>query len=291
MLAFQGFRVVSFSRAYFDLYWETVPSNDDPQDWQFFVERSEAEASGYAVLAGPLIDQYFLRDDSVHTRNEYRPWFYRIRAFNPRTGAEVYSDVADSVGPADLLGEEVTRVETIVWKEYAGIALWVFPRRTFGQFCPSCYDARLGKSTEANCEVCWGTRFSGGYHRPVKTFGQISQPTVENVITVSDHIQPFSSQLTCPPSPTIRPGDLVIDARNWRWSVLKQDASTRLGVDVRQIVTLFKVEPGDIKDRIPLRIDTAVEELRGPRNFNNPQDIEAAHEVDMSSFDEIFGFR
>lgn len=289
MISFRDIKVVSFSREYFDVYWEIAPTTDDLQEWQFFVERSEAGASGYEVLAGPLVDQFYLRDNSVHTRNESRTWFYRVRAYHPREGYELISGVADIGGPADLLAEEVIRVETIVWKEYAGTALWLFPRRTFGQKCPNCYDSVLGKSTMADCEVCWGTDYSGGYHRPVKTWGQVQPTALQDEHSVEDHRQPFGGSLTCPPSPTIRPGDLVITSNNSRFKVTAQNSTQRLGVDVRQIITLFKVEPGAVEDKIPLSVDAAVEEVRGSRNFTNPQNLEAAGDVDMSSAAELLG--
>ena len=289
MIAFQDMKVVSFSREYFDIYWEIEPTTDDLQEWQFFVERSEAEASGFEAVAGPLVDQFYLRDNSVHTRNEIRTWFYRVRALHPREGYEILSPVADIGGPADLLAEEVTRVQTVVWREYAGTAFWVFPRRTFGQRCPACFDEVLGKVSEANCEVCWGTGFSGGHHRPVKTWGQVQPTAIKEEVSVEDHRQPEAGQITCPPSPTIRPGDLVVTANNGRFLVTVQDSSQRLGVDVRQTITMHKVEPGAVEDKIPLNVDSAVEEVRGPRNFTNPHNLEDAHDVDMGSYGELLG--
>lgn len=289
MLAFSDFRVVSFTREFFDLHWEIEPTLDDIQEWEFYVDRSESEAGSWTEIAGPLIDQFFLRDNTVAAYNDIRTWFYRVRAHHVREGFDVVSDTADQGGPIDLMGAEVTRVETLVWKEHNGVALWVFPRRTFGQRCPSCYDDVLQKVTEADCELCWGTGFTGGYHRPIKTWGQVQPSEIRQHVSTEDHKQPITGNITCPPSPTIRPGDLIVDARNWRWVATAQDATTRLQVDVRQIVPVFKVEPGQIEDHVPLRVDAAVEELRGPRNFSNPQDLEAANSVDLSDLDDLLG--
>ena len=123
----------------------------------------------------------------------------------------------------------------------------------------------------------------------MKTWGQVQPTAIKEEVSVEDHRQPEAGQITCPPSPTIRPGDLVVTANNGRFLVTVQDSSQRLGVDVRQTITMHKVEPGAVEDKIPLNVDSAVEEVRGPRNFTNPHNLEDAHDVDMGSYGELLG--
>lgn len=281
MIKFRQFRVRSFSLEYFDLYWEIEPTQMDLQEWDFYVERSEVENGDWPVLAGPLVDQYYLRDNTVHARSETRTWFYRIRAVHRLEGWEVTSEVQDVFGPEDLIAAEIIRSQYVMFREHAGYACWVFNRRTFGQTCPSCYDPRLGKRTDEQCQVCWGTGFSGGYHRPVKFWGRLSRSDVEDLISLDDRRVPVYGSLDTSPSPDIRPHDLVIDAQNNRFVAVRVGGPTRLGVSVRQTLTLTKVERGSVEDLIPLNIDLAAEELRAPRNFTNPQNLDEARDVDL----------
>lgn len=288
MVKFRSLRVRSFSLEYFDLNWEIESTLEDTQDWAFYVQRSEAESGDWNDLAGPLFDQFFLRDNTVHTKSETRTWFYRIKAVHQIQGWEVYSETSDVFGPQSLPAAEIIRNEHVLFREHAGIACWLFARRTFGQRCPSCWDPRLQKRTDEQCEVCWGTGFSGGYHRPVKFWGRLTKTDMTDDVHTDDKRQPVYGQLELNPSPTAKPHDLIIDAQNGRYVVTSISETSLLGVTVRQILKMTKVEKGAIADAVPLLVDTATEELRAPRNFTNPQNLDAARDTDLETVLQVW---
>ncbi len=279
MIEFSSVSVFGLAVDYYDIHWELKPHSSSIADWQFFVERSETEGGPFEVIAGPLYDQYDLRDNDVYTLNQLRTWFYRVRACRPHDGREVVSDVADAEGPEDLIAAEIIRAEYVMWREYAGTAHWVFKKRTFGQRCPACFNSIIGAVTTPNCEVCWGTGFAGGYHRPIKIWGQSFSDDVQMVRTPQDQSAPSYGTFTGPPSPDITIGDIIVDSRGKRFSVVQLGGSTRLGVTVRQTAQLSPIERSQIVHKIPLNIDTSVELLRAPRNFTNPHNLSAAQDT------------
>lgn len=277
MISFSGIKVRSFAVNYYDVYWTLDPHNDDIQEWQFFVDRSSVENGEFQQIAGPLVDQYYLRDNIVHTLSQARTWFYRVRAVRIVDGYEIVSDHSDADGESDLICDEIVRNEYIMWREFSGIAIWLFAKRTFGQRCPACWNPRLGKTTTASCEVCWGTGYSGGYHRPVKIWGEIQGSGDFQVHRTPEDQRPISGGMFVgPPSPDVAIGDLLVDARNRRWLVTAIGGSMRLGVTVRQQHVVVPVERSQIQFKVPLKIDTETEELRGARNFTNPQNLDSA---------------
>jgi len=276
MISLTRVRVTGFSRRYLDVDWEIAPTNDDLQEWQFFVERSEAEAGPFQVVAGPLVDRYYVRDNSTPQISLNRLLFYRVRAVNQHRGVEVLSEVADREGREDLIAAEIGSLETMLFEEFVGTLTWLFVRRTFGQRCPQCWDSVLGKKTSDSCPTCFGTGFSGGYHYPVQFFAQIDKaPRVTQATTQHTH-QQMTCGFRCPGSPRVSPDDLIVDAKNRRYRVMTLAPTSRLGVDVHQEGQLIELQPGSVEDAIELRVEHRTLALANHRNFTNPHSPEDA---------------
>jgi len=269
-------RVTGFSRRYLDVDWEIAPTNDDLQEWEFYVERSEAEAGPFLEIAGPLVDRYYVRDNTAPQVALNRLLFYRVRAVNKSRRYEFYSDVVDREGREDLIAAEIGSLETMLFEEHVGTLTWLFVRRTFGQRCPQCWDDVLGKKTSDQCPTCFGTGFSGGYHYPVEFHAQIDKaPRVTQSSTQLSH-QQMTCGFRCPGSPRVSPDDLVIDFRNRRYRVVSVAPTSRLGVEVRQEGQLLELQPGSIEDAVELKVEARALALAAYRNFTNPHSPEEA---------------
>lgn len=286
MIKLRNIRTLSFELDYMDVLWEVEPTTEDIQEYQFFVERSEAEAGPWLQIAGPLVDQYRFRDNAVPTiTTNARVLFYRVRVLHLPTSRSDYSPPVDQEGPISLHAQEMVRLERVLFEEFVATKCWVFPRRTFGQHCPNCFDPVLDKVIDDACPTCWGTGFSGGYHYPIAFWGQIDAPEQTEQVTLEDHRRVLYYQLRCGPSPALRPMDLVIDHQNRRYRIIAVSGTARLGVSVRQEVRMVQIQRGSIEDKIPLRVDTEGLKPFPERVFTNPHSLESS-EPDI---DTIFG--
>lgn len=292
MIKLKNTRVVSFSRDHQDVYWEIEPTNEDIQEYEFFVERSEAEAGPFDVIAGPLIDRYYFRDSDVHLISTTRVYFYRIRARHLPSGREEVTGEFDRWGEEDLLALEMIRRARLLFEEHAGTKMWVFPRRTFGMRCPQCWNPVLGKRVQDSCPTCFNTGFSGGYHHPTRFWGQINDPEDAEQVTLEDHRQVKYFNLRTIASPYIKPLDLLVDHNNRRYRIVSGGGTTKHGVGVSAILRLVEIQKGSIEDTVPLRIDAAEEAFFPARNFTNPQNLESAERTSSSQdvdLDKILG--
>ncbi|MCA9362066.1 hypothetical protein KC906_01705, partial [Candidatus Kaiserbacteria bacterium] len=64
---------------------------------------------------------------------------------------------------------EVIRGEMLRFKQQAGMEGFLLKRRIFGPAC-SCIDVMTGESRDADCSLCYGTAFAGGYYDPYPCF-------------------------------------------------------------------------------------------------------------------------
>jgi hypothetical protein len=291
MLQFRNERVLSFSLNYYDVFWEIEPTTEDLQQYAFYVERSEAEAGPWDVIAGPLIDQYFIRDNSIHgiTTNA-RTMYYRIRCRHVPSSKEIYSATVDREGSPNLMATEMIRLERVLFEEFVGVRCWLFPRRSFGQRCPSCYDSILGKTIDSRCPTCWGTGFSGGYHYPTAFWGQVDATPETDQVTTEDHRRVQVAQMRCGPSPGIKPLDLIIDNQNRRYRVVESGGTSLSGALVRAELKMVLIQRGSIEDKIPLKVDTSTVVLVPPRSFQNAHTQEGSKVTSIDVFG-LYGVR
>lgn len=291
MIQFRNERVVSFSLNHNDVFWEIEPTTEDIQQYEFYVERSEAEAGPWDSIAGPLIDQYFIRDNSVHAiTTNARTLYYRIRCRHVPTDRVSYSATFDRQGSPNILATEMIRLERVLFEEYVGVRCWLFPRRSFGQRCPSCFDSVLGKTIESRCPTCWGTGFSGGYHYPTAFWAQIDNTTEGDQVTTEDHRRVSGVQMRCGPSPGIKPLDLVVDNQNRRFRVIESGGTFMSGSLVRAEIRMVSIQKGSIEDKIPLKVDTATTVLVPPRNYQHAHTQESSKATTIDVF-RMYGVR
>ena len=292
MISFRDVKVVSFSLQYQDVYWVIENTNDDLQDYDFYVERAESQLGAWDLIAGPLVDRFYVRDNNVPLMNANRELSYRVRAVNRASGDMVISPVFTRSGSLPLDALEIVRNEEITLREHAGTKAWVFPIRTFGQRCPQCWDRALMKVTDDACPTCWGTGFSNGYHYPVECWVQVDSATKTEQVTTNVQLQSNYVTMRLGPTPNISPMDLIIDHLNRRWRVVSVADTSRFGISVRQQPSLVRVTKGSVEDAIPLKVDTASVQLRPFREYTNPHTPGAAANMpDLASLLGPYGVR
>lgn len=263
---------------------------EDLQEYDAYVERSEAEYGPWVPLVGPLVDRYYVRDNNVPMLSVSRTLFYRLRYAHRRTGEETIIGPVSRAGQLSPDALEIIRSHEVVLREHIGTKFWLFPRKSFGQRCPQCWDRALGKVTDDQCPVCWATGFSGGYHYPVAFWGQIDPVERAEQLTQFTHLQPQYAGLRMGPTPGLAPGDLLVDHKNGRWRVNTVNNVTRLGVTVHQRPTLVRVQHGSLEQSVPLLIDTASEQLVPERVFTNAH-VPGAAGTELSDILGAYGYR
>lgn len=297
MLNVTKITVQSFDLDHLDIFWEidkvVGPSDDSGRheilDYQFFVLRSGDSATGpFDVVAGPLRDQYLIRDIQVSLIHKWREYYYKIRVVHVPSGETKEFGPAASLTPApDLIAAEIIRQEDVLFREFIGRKCWMFTKRTFGPLC-SCYDQTLQRRTRSGHALCFDTGFLGGYLNPVEIFVQIDPHGKNSNATPMGETQPNDTAGRMISFPPANPGDILVETENRRWRVLGVTPTQRLRSTVRQELRLHEVPKGDIEFELPLNLSN-LQNLQpsAERNYTNPQNIEK--NGDYSSIIAFFG--
>jgi hypothetical protein len=290
MLNVTKITVKSFDLDYLDIFWtiSSVTGKGDSKthpifDFEFYVLRSEAAMGPYTQIAGPLRDQYYLRDVQVALRHKWREFFYKIKVVHKPTGYSKEFGPSSFASPdRDLIATEIIRQEDKLFREFIGRKCYLFPARTFGPVC-TCFDNVLKQRTRSQHLVCFDTGWLGGYMNPVECYIQIDPVTKAAQSKLPRETMENDTHARMIAFPPVNPGDIIVESENRRWRVMSVPSTQRLRAIVHQELVLHEVPKGDIIYSLPINVDLKTLETSAPRNFNFSPNIE-----DDSEYEDIF---
>lgn len=293
MLQVTKFWVRSFHVDFLDVYWEIATVKGPTQDsdlkdheiynFDFFVLRSEAAMGPYEVMGGPFRDVYSFRDTRAPALHKWRQFFYKLRVVDRRTQEErEFGPAPSQEAPPDIIASAIIREEDVLFRGWIGRLCWLFPARTFGPRC-SCYDPVLNRISRANHPPCFGTGWLGGYLSPVELFTQFD-PSSKQVLFSAIPQQPVLTRARCSSFPPVSPQDILVEAENRRWRIVKCDATQRLRAIVHQELTLTEIPRSDIEYSIPLNVDARSLSPVDERNFKNAQTPDDVTDAQILTF-------
>jgi len=298
-LTFQNLLVRSFSLDFLEVTWEIDDTTMDVHDFQMTLERSEAPMGPWDVVAGPFEDRYRFVDNRVNLLDRWRLLYYRIKSVRKAdTSDVVYSDAFTMQAAPDLIAEEVRRLERLVWEEFAGRRVFIFPVRTFGQHCPNCWDGPekgkgfTSKKNRSNCLTCYDTGYARGYLNPIEVFMQIDpSPKSVQTLPIAERQQSDTTG-RLPNFPLLKPRDIIVEAENRRWRVVRVPTTERLRAVVRQEPILHEIAKNDIEFKLPIRLENLTDFEPSPmRNFTNPHNLEAFEAEAIKDVFAVYGYR
>lgn len=297
-LVFKNLLVRSFSLDLLEVMWEIEDTELDPLDFRLMVFRSESPMGPWDPIAGPFEDHYRYVDNQVNLLHRWRQIYYKIRStskVDPSNYTD--SDAFTFHAQPDLIAQEIQRLERLVWEEFAGRRCFIFPARTFGQRCGNCFDGpSKGKGftsqrRRSNCVTCYDTGFVRGYFDPIEIFMQIDpSPKAMQRLPLAER-QQVDTSARLPNFPLVKPDDIIVEAENRRWRVVKVIPTERLRSVVHQELVLHEIVKGDIEFQLPIRLDDLRSFEPSPgRNFTNPQNLDSFEAEAIKNTFAVYGY-
>jgi len=292
---FQNLLVRSFTLDWLELSWEIKNTTLDPHDFDWSVERSESPLGPWDPLTDAFQDRYQFIDNRVNLEHRWRQLYYRLKSVRKNDATDVvYSDAATLAADPDLIAQEIRLLEQTVFKEFIGRTCWLFPVRTFGQYCPHCMDVGKGgtyRKIRSNCLTCYDTKYARGYMDPMELSVQFDPSPKAQQALGTGETQQSNTTARMSYFPLVKPGDIIVEPENRRWRVVKVSSTERLRAKVHHEMTLHEISKGDIE--FAMEID--VGELRNlapspERNFSNPQNLEAFEDEAIAATLVAYGY-
>lgn len=261
---------------YLDLFWEIADTTEDVLDYSFVVERSESPKGPFDQISAPFRDRYIYRDAMVLPYERWRQLWYRLK-ITKVGGDPYYTDAVTQEPAVSLDAVEMRRAVALVLKAGTGRLAWIFPKRTFGQKCPACYDALMQKTLVSKCESCYATGYARGFMDPIAAYIQFDPSGKATSHGPTVKTQQQNTTVLVPHFPPLKPKDIIVEAENRRWRVTEISTSSRLRATVRQRVVVHEIPKSDIEFKLPIKIADLSNIQPDPDHvFSNPHTPEDA---------------
>lgn len=245
MIKVNEFRVVMVEVEALRLYWTIEPTSEDINEYDFSVLRSGAELGPWQLLASGLNFQYIDWEANNYTSD--RIYYYTIRITHKTTGKYIDFGPEYNKFPIEPVGLELIRKKNVYLKTQTGLPVFLFRKKTFGQYCPACFDLIKQRISKTNCEVCFGTGFAGGYWKPMDLYVNRAVP---DSVTKSIGFNKTTGAMVVETTnfPIVCAGDFILFPQvGDRYRVVSITVHTRMGAVISQYVNLTEINRSDIE--------------------------------------------
>jgi hypothetical protein len=230
------------------LSWVIKPTTEDISQYYFGILRSNSPEGSFSIIAERIQDRFHYEDFDINQKSENRVFYYKIRITSPDSSAyRDYGPYHLSVTP-DAIALEMIRKKNVAlnFGSTAGVDIQVFIRKTWGTYCPACFDPIKKRKSLSNCSVCWGTNYIGGFFDPIasRAFFNVSQKQIQNI---GFEIQSHQQLIETANYPLISPGDIIKHEETRNYRVHNVRASRRKTYVISQFVQLGEVNENDIE--------------------------------------------
>jgi len=256
MIRFSSFDVLVYVPDCLTLKWEieNIPAGYTESVNIF---RSESPEGPWEPIASDVSAKEYYHDWGAHIDHPHVTVYYKLTGTVSDGGDP--EDIKDSEVEhlqyePDAITKEVLRKENLLLEQYVGFPVLFLVQRTWGPKCVACYDEVLGTGTSSTCEVCYNTKFTGGFYDPIPSYVAFSsagkaEQTVGPIITGTDMRSFWTTNY-----PDLKRGDVMIDPQNIRWKIEGVKMQTaRLGAKMRQMFSAVKVPPEDVLSKLDVR--------------------------------------
>ena len=225
----------------------------------FDVEIAPIESGTWVKLngSGHLSTHELLNVGTIQKSFQFLPVF-RLKVYN--------SSVLQYASPAYNISYQLKKHDYLIWREmfrreslglnkYIGTPGYLLRRMVSGTPCPRCLDEILNDPAEANCPVCYGTSFNGGYYSPQFIAGDwVNSPPVDDTVLTDNGVSEASkTQIKTLSVPIAKFKDIWVDAStNTRYEIQKRELGQFRGYSVTQILEVSKLPATDISYRFPV---------------------------------------
>jgi hypothetical protein len=240
------------------LSWVIMSTAESLADYRFYIWKGNTPSpnlTDYELVISsginPQITAYY--DTSVAGMSSKTiDYYYKIQISGITSHASTFTEDYAIRVIEDKYAREIERRRKLVFDKHSGQSFFLLKRKSYGTYCPTCYDATLQRTTTSKCLTCYDTGFSGGYFGPISFNGQLMERPVQSRLQLFGDWQDQDSVLYCEALPPINPKDILVDRLSRRWIILNVGSYSKGTHSIGQIVQLRQLEIQDIIYRVPV---------------------------------------
>jgi hypothetical protein len=258
MLHFTKIQITQPSPSAINVAWWMMSSSENFSAYEISIYRSELPSvilSDYMLVVSGInaaSTNYYNDTYIAGLTNKFATYNYMLEVKHVSTAATGYSKPS-AIGVAkDKYANYIINARELVLNKHSGQDYKTLKRKTFGQFCPDCYDETLQRSTKSKCSTCYDTTYVGGFYSPFTFRAQMNEAPPRHILTTFGDWQDQDSILVTSNKIILVPGDVVIDRLFRRWNVVAVRSTNKSMFLISQQVQMRQLEIDKIEYSFPV---------------------------------------
>ena len=226
MITLQNTNITSLEVGSMTITWEVKSTSESLNIYDIDIYRAEApgDISEFDIIASGIDSNLGIYIDSGLQRLDFsinRTIYYYLKAKNTSTLANSDFGPYHMETTPDLPTLEIIRRKNIVLNNprYGARTFKVLKKRTWGNYCPVCFDPITQQVQSDNCPNCYGTGMEGGYFQPLTIKGYRSDKSYRAQLNMFGKFEETDVAFVLSGSPLIVPNDYLVDEQNNRYLI------------------------------------------------------------------------
>jgi hypothetical protein len=152
------------------VWWQLEPTFNDPGPYVFQLQTSDVglnDAHNWRTVGAPVTNGVYATDSEKRVAGALLITHYRVTLSTP--AGKYVSAPASCWGELDekdwITAREIIRKELLRHKKVS-IGGNLLKIMRYGPPCPRCRELLTQETSDADCPICYGTNYEGGYHPP-----------------------------------------------------------------------------------------------------------------------------
>ena len=249
---FRSLTVIRPNGRVLGLHWSLRPHAWDPSDLRFVVFRSTGPEGPWEEVGVAEQGRYDFTDLDVVGAGIHRSYYYIVRCASVSGKGFSDSPVRRLEHDPDHIALEMIRKKNLFLTVRSGIAAAVLPRKSWGAKCPRCYNRERGLPEDADCPVCYGTGYSGGFLNPILVPALFNPPRMA-LLAAGLKYEPNQIYVEVSNWPLLYAHDVLVDrTMNIRYRVDQVTPTSHRMHVVSQVALLLRVDDNDVLYDLPI---------------------------------------
>lgn len=131
------------------------------------------KASDWINVGSPVVNTFFQTDTNRRWYGKTQYPHYRIK-LTTGNGKVFFSKPATILGDLNWrdwrIAQEIIRKEQLRHSQFTSVGGFLLKQKRSGPKCYRCVDRYTDEPRDSHCPVCYGTRWVGGYYKPLDLF-------------------------------------------------------------------------------------------------------------------------
>jgi len=236
----------------FSFEWEVDRAYSGTAAPVFTVQRGETHDGPWEDISPELSNVYAWSSSGRFVVPKDPVLYFRVEM----TAGErkYYSSVIQPYGVINkrefLLIRNIRRQELLQMRQMTGVQGCFYSKAVFGPTCTSCTDLVGGDSYSTNCDVCFGTGKSPGYHGPYCCWFVASPSQRAKGVPQGPNVrEDYSFQFRLVGTPPLKKDDIIVDKAQSKLYYVDTIASV---AEVRRVPVVQNVAVHEIPTSSPL---------------------------------------